>query len=1129
MPISGETTVTVPTRDDGRDEPDGSVTLTVLADDGYNVDPTMGSGTATVRDNGLPTITASIADATAREGNDLEFVVTLSRTSAYPVEVYYATMPIGTAQAFSDYTSASSIVTFNAGDTWKLVRIPTRSDGVSEGTEEMFVDLSGVAEVIPPASRLGQPEYRNGKIGRQRGKGTISDSAVTRPTVVSIVSRVGLQGQLGARTLEGETAQFHIVAYPAPSSPITVNIGVTEDGSWGPLTTVPTPPVTVSGSTTHFQIISTDDSTAEPSGRITATVEAGTGYVVGPQPSAYFEMWDDDNYVPTLPLRQGQQAPPQQQQQPSCTVQFPANAATVAEVTGWRDEHPGNAVHVARWNRVLVALGVDVGDPNVTPITLAESRANENVHSSHRWGRVTAALEAIAAQCPDVPAGQPELSIAAGSGITEGGTASFTITASPAPASPITVHMGVGESGDFGAVGAGTVQVSGATTTYTITTLDDTTDEPDGTVTAVLHGGDGYTVGSPSSASVAVADNDAPGTTPEVSITGGSGITEGGTATFTITASPAPTGPITVNIGVSESGSFGAAGAATVVVSGATTSYTIATTDDSADEADGSVTATLQSGQGYTVSSSQGSASVAVADNDAAATSGVSLPGTAEAPLSNGVVTVARPSGWTGSGRIQFGGGSKARDKSSFTTLQIANVNDDTFEVTWASRTAGTQQLTLEWQPMAGDTWQPSDGGAQDPRVLTIEDPSSTATPTPEVSITAGSGITEGGTASFTITASPAPADPITVNVGVSQSGDFGASGAATVQVSGATTSYTIATTDDGNDEADGSVTATLQSGNGYTVSSSNGAATVAVADNDVPEVNVTGAAGGTEGGNVTFTLTANPAPASSLPVNVTITASGDYGVSTGSRVETIPTGGSLTVTIATTDDNVDEPDGSVTLTLNGGQGYTVGSLSTETAQVLDNDEPTQQQQQQPPPTPEVSITGGSGITEGGTATFTITASPSPTSPITVNVGVSQSGDFGASGAATVVVSGATASYTISTTDDSADEADGSVTATLQSGQGYTVSSSQGAATVNVADNDVPEVSIAPGGGITEGGTATFTITASPAPAGPITVNVGVSQSGDFGASGASTVTLSGTSASYTISTTDDTADEADG
>ena len=109
---------------------------------------------------------------------------------------------------------------------------------------------------------------------------------------------------------------------------------------------------------------------------------------------------------------------------------------------------------------------------------------------------------------------------------------------------------------------------------------------------------------------------------------------------------------------------------------------------------------------------------------------------------------------------------------------------------------------------------------------------------------------------------------------------------------------------------------------------------------------------------------------------------------------------------------------------------------------------------QPPVVTPVVSITGGSAITEGGTASFTITASPAPASSITVNIGVSQNGAFAASGAATVSVSFATTTHTISTADDSVDEADGSVTATLKDVSGYTISGSNGAATVNVADND---------------------------------------------------------------------------
>ena len=73
------------------------------------------------------------------------------------------------------------------------------------------------------------------------------------------------------------------------------------------------------------------------------------------------------------------------------------------------------------------------------------------------------------------------------------------------------------------------------------------------------------------------------------------------------------------------------------------------------------------------------------------------------------------------------------------------------------------------------------------------------------------------------------------VTVAVSQSGDFGVTtGARPITIGpGGTATLSIATTDDATGEADGSVTVTLSPGAGYAVSATQGAATVAVSDND--------------------------------------------------------------------------------------------------------------------------------------------------------------------------------------------------------------------------------------------------------------------------------------------------------
>ena len=91
------------------------------------------------------------------------------------------------------------------------------------------------------------------------------------------------------------------------------------------------------------------------------------------------------------------------------------------------------------------------------------------------------------------------------------------------------------------------------------------------------------------------------------------------------------------------------------------------------------------------------------------------------------------------------------------------------------------------------------------------------------------------------------------------------------------------------------------------------------------------------EGQPVVFTLTATPPPGSSLMVNFNIAYTGNYvtGVSAGPKDRVIGVGGAYTLTLLTTDDGVIEPDGSVTVTLTDGSGYTLGNPAT--ASVTDN------------------------------------------------------------------------------------------------------------------------------------------------------------------------------------------------
>ncbi|MYH02539.1 MAG: hypothetical protein F4142_08200, partial [Nitrospira sp. SB0675_bin_23] len=220
------------------------------------------------------------------------------------------------------------------------------------------------------------------------------------------------------------------------------------------------------------------------------------------------------------------------------------------------------------------------------------------------------------------------------------------------------------------------------------------------------------------------------------------------------------------------------------------------------------------------------------------------------------------------------------------------------------------------------------------------------------------------------------------------------------------------------------------------------------------PTISISGDGAVTEGSAATFTLTASPAPESDLTVTVEVTDSGNFAASdtAGVRRVTIPTSGSAQLDVDTEDDNTEEPNGSVTATVRAGQGYTVASASSATVAVSDNDDP-------PPVTPVVTIAGGTAVTEGGGAVFTLTAVPAPSAALTVKLNVTEAAgsDFVASGqeggkTVTIPVAG-TATYTVPTVDDGADEPNGPVTVTVVAGTGYTLGADVTGA-VDVVDDD---------------------------------------------------------------------------
>ena len=150
------------------------------------------------------------------------------------------------------------------------------------------------------------------------------------------------------------------------------------------------------------------------------------------------------------------------------------------------------------------------------------------------------------------------------------------------------------------------------------------------------------------------------------------------------------------------------------------------------------------------------------------------------------------------------------------------------------------------------------------------------------------------------------------------------------------------------------------------------------------PTVRIEPGAGVTEGSDAMFTLTAEPNPTTAITVKLTVTQSGSYVASAdqGAKSVEIPKDGMGTYKVPTVPDLVDEPDGSVTVTVGPGGGYEVAEAPRDAATVKVEDDDS------PQPSYRVTVRkAGSGtgtVSPGsgqyrGSQTFTATATGAST------------------------------------------------------------------------------------------------------------------------------------------------------
>jgi hypothetical protein len=302
------------------------------------------------------------------------------------------------------------------------------------------------------------------------------------------------------------------------------------------------------------------------------------------------------------------------------------------------------------------------------------------------------------------------------------------------------------------------------------------------------------------------------------------------------------------------------------------------------------------------------------------------------------------------------------------------------------------------------------------------------------------------------------------------------------------------------------------------------------------PEVTVLATdSSATEAGLTTGTFSISRTGDTTDPVTVNYSVTGtavngtDYAMLATTAI--IPAAqSSVNVVVTPIDEAAPEDDETVILTLTSGTGYTVGSPSAATVTITDNDLPT-----------VTVVAGDAAASEAGpnTGSFTVSRNGPTTDALSVAynlTGTAGNGTDYSALASTVLipVGQASATVTVTPTNDGAPEPAETVILTIATNALYTVGSPS-AATVTITDNDLPTVNIeATDDSAAEAGSATgtFTITRSGDLTAALTVNYTISGSAgngtDYAALSGSVVIPAGSGAvAVTVTPVDDAIDEA--
>ncbi|MDD1427785.1 choice-of-anchor L domain-containing protein [Dolichospermum sp. ST_sed3] len=565
----------------------------------------------------------------------------------------------------------------------------------------------------------------------------------------------------------------------------------------------------------------------------------------------------------------------------------------------------------------------------------------------------------------------------------------FTITRTGSTVAPLTVSYslsGSASSADYNPIlSTVTIPAGSASTTVTVTPVDDTLTEGNETVILSLIDTNSYDLGRQNSGTVIIRDNESENIVVSLSVAPASVVEDGtGNLVYTFTRASGTTTPIdltsplTVNYNVGGSATLdsdytqtGAAsfssttGKITFAAGSATATLTIDPTVDTTIESNETVALTLASGSGYSVDTATAVIGTIVDDDTPVISLSLNPTSVTEDGTSNLVYTFTRTGSTISGLTVNYGVSGTATLGTDYVATGAASFTATTGTITFA---AGSSTATLTIDPTPDTTVEsdetvaltiaPATGytvGTNTAVTGTIlNDDTIVTTVTLAVNTTS---VAENGTTNpvYTFTRTGVTTNALTVNysvAGTADSTDYtgttpGTGKTITFAAGATTATVTIDPTADTTVENNETVALTLASGTGYTVGTTTAVTTTIVND----DTRVTLALAPTrvdEDGttNLVYTFTRTGVTSNALTVNYnvggTATFSTDYTqigaasfTGTTGTITFAPGATTATVTIDPTVDTTVERNETVDLTLVPGTGYIPETTTAVTGTIV--------------------------------------------------------------------------------------------------------------------------------------------------------------------------------------------------